>query len=173
MASLWTPLLSRYYVVTFFMMDAAMKTWSLSIDNMKYLFRRYDIAQRYYHLSHCYEAGDAEEAAVACLLLSNSYYRNEEKENYMKAKMKETGFLPSYFTEETMNEIAEKYRFPLNPEKTAIKLAYENGISEIDEDPELAVYYLKIARDLSDAQEIEEKLEMAEKKLETVKREEE
>jgi len=61
----------------------------------------------------------------------------------------------------------------LNPEKTAIKLAYENGISEIDEDPELAVYYLKIARDLSDAQEIEEKLEMAEKKLETVKREEE
>lgn len=154
-------------------MDAAMKTWNLSIDNMKYLFRRYDIAQHYYHLSHCYEAGDAEGAAVACLLLSNSYYRNEEKENYMKAKMKESGFLPSYFTEEIMNEIAEKYRFPLNPEKTAIKLAYENGISEIDEDPELAVYYLKIARGLSDAQEIEEKLAMAEKKLETIKREEE
>ena len=90
----------------------------------------------------------------------------------MKAKMKETGFFPSYFAEEIMNEIAEK-RFPLNPEKTAIKLAYENGISEIDEDPELAVYYLKIARGLSDAQEIEEKLAMAEKKLETIKREEE
>ena len=54
-----------------------------------------------------------------------------------------------------------------------IKLAYENGISKIDEDPELAVYYLKIAKGLSDAQEIEEKLAMAENKLETVKREEE
>ncbi len=172
-ASYWNPA-SAYvrfqYVVTFFMMNAAMKTWSLSIDNMKYLFRRYDIAQCYFHLSHCYEAGDDEEAAVACLLLSNSYYRNEDREKYMKAKMKETGFLPSYFTEEKMKEIAEKYRFPLNPEKTAIKLAYENGISEIDEDPELAVYYLKIARGLSDAPEIEEKLAMAEKKLETVKR---
>ena len=174
-ASYWNPA-SAYarfqYVVTFFMMDAAMKTWSLSIDNMKYLFRRYDISQCYFHLSHCYEAGDAEEAAVACLLLANSYYRNEERENYMKAKMKETGFLPSYFTSEKMREIAETYRFPLNPEETAIKLAYENGVAEIDDDPELAAYYLRIARDLSDASEIKEKLAMAEKKLEIAKREE-
>ena len=32
----------------------------------------------------------------------------------MKAKMKETGFFPSYFAEEIMNEIAEK-KIPVEP----------------------------------------------------------
>ena len=86
--------------------------------------------------------------------------------------MEKAGFLPSYFSNEKMNELAEKYKFPLNPEKTAVKLAYENGVAEIDENPELAVYYLQIARDLSDTKEIKEKLENAEKKLEIIKKEE-
>ena len=55
----------------------------------------------------------------------------------------------------------------MEPEKTAVNLAYKNGIAVMDEDPALAVYYLQIASDLSDAQEIKDNLTLAEKRAET------
>lgn len=167
-ASYWNPA-SAYarfqYVVTFLCRGMEKETWSLSIDNMKYLYRKYDISQCYYFLAHSYEAGDALEAAVACHILANAYYRNEDREQYMKVMMKERGFLPSHFTVEKFQELSERYRFPLNPEKTAVKLAYETGSSLVDSDPGKALYYLKIANELSDAQEIKEALEKAENML--------
>ncbi len=167
-ASYWNPA-SAYarfqYVVTFLCRGMEKETWSLSIDNMKYLYRKYDISQCYYFLAHSYEAGDALEAAVACHLLANAYYRNADREQYMKAMMKETGFLPSHFTAEKLQELSEQYKFPLNPEKTAVRLAYETGNSLLNNDPGRAMYFLKIANELSDAQEIKDSLETAESML--------
>ena len=112
-------------------------------------------------------AGGDKEAAAACLFLCTQYVHSENRENYLKAMMKEMSLPLSYFTEEKLTELAEKYQFPLHPEKRVIELAYENGIAVIDEDPKSAVYFLRIARDLApDDQVIKEKLAMAEKKLE-------
>lgn len=170
-ASYWNPA-SAYarfqYVRVFFEIGAGKDTWALSADNMKYLFRKNDISQCYYYFAHCYIDGGDMEAAIACLFLCNYYYRNEDREYFMKAMMKKTGVLPSYFSGEKMRELSEKYRFPLEPEKTAVKLAYENGAAVMDEDPELAVYYLRIANELSDAQEIKDSLTLAEKRVETI-----
>ena len=167
-ASYWNPAnayVRFQYVLTFLCREMERETWSLSIDNMKYLFRKYDIAQCYFQLAQSYEAGEAWEAAVACHILANAYYRNEDREQYLNALMKETGFFTSYFTPEKLQELSEQYRFPLEPEKTAIGLAYETGISLLDIDPERAMYFLKIASELSDAQEIKDSLEVAEKML--------
>ena len=166
----WNPgsadIISQY-VITLFGMGETMNTWSLLLDNMKYAFRRSVIADCYSHFWYYYMAGGDEEAAVACLFLSTQYVHSEDRENYLKAMMKEMSLLPSFFTEEKLTELAEKYQFPLNPEKKVIKLAYEKGIAVIDEDPKSAVYFLRIARDLApDDQVIKEKLAMAEKKLE-------
>ena len=164
--SYWNPA-SAYarfqYVAALFKMGVDKNTWSLSIDNMKYLFRRYDISQCYYHLALSYDAGKCFEAAIACLLLSNSYYLNKDREEYMKAIMKETNLLPSHFTTERMQELAREYRFPLEPEKAVVNLAYENGMNVINSDPQLAVYYLKIASDLAESDEIRNGLIMAQK----------
>lgn len=129
-------------------------TWSLSIDNMKYLYRKYDISQCYYHLALSYDARECFEAAIACLLLSNSYYLNKDREDYMKAIMNETNLLPSHFTAERMQELAKEYRFPLEPEKAVVNLAYKNGMDVINSDLQLAVYYLQIANELAESDEI-------------------
>lgn len=80
-----------------------------------------------------------------------------------KAIMKETNLLPSHFTTERMQELAREYRFPLEPEKAVVNLAYENGMNVINSDPQLAVYYLKIASDLAESDEIRNGLIMAQK----------
>lgn len=170
-ASYWNPA-SAYvrfqYVRVIFELGAGKKTWSLSVDNMKYMFRRYDISQCYFHLGHCYKAGGEMEAAIACFLLSDYYTPDKERRIDTKEMMKETGLLNSHFTSEKMYEISKKYRFPLEPEKTAAILALENGVAIMDDNPKLAVYYLRIANDLSDAPEIKYNLAIAEKKLEAL-----
>ena len=100
-ASYWNPA-SAYarfqYVRVFFEIGAGKDTWSISVDNMKYLFRKYDISQCYYYFAHSYMDGGDIEAAIACLLLCNDYYRNEDREYSIKAMMEENGLPLSYFT---------------------------------------------------------------------------
>ena len=155
----WNPVsfpLTSEYIETFKMIGQIDKYFELSLDAFKIAFRPRQIARCYRNLGYYFIEKELYKEAMGCYILSAFLDKeSDQAQSEMYYIHTRTG---GTVKEPTMDEItsyAQKYSFPIGPDKDVIGLAMAYGKHFMDNGQnEAAKYIFQIAYDLIHDEEI-------------------
>ena len=163
----WNPVsfaLNSEYIETFKAIGQIDKYFELSLEAFKIAFRPYQIARCYRNLGYYFIEKELYKEAMGCYILSTFLDKeSDQAQSEMYYIHTKTG---GTVKEPTMDEItsyAQKYSFPIGPDKDVIGLAVAYGRHFMENgQKEGAKYLFQIAYDLIQDEEIKKILDSLE-----------
>lgn len=139
----------------------------LTVDAFKLVFRSADIARCYRNLGYYFIEKELFQEAAGCYFLS-TIFEPESKQAmselyYISTKTNQEAVNPS---KKELKKMSNKYGFPLEPDEDVVGLSYVHGKHFYEqEDYDWAGYFWNITYDLTDNEEIQNKLMEIEQRL--------
>lgn len=166
----WDPInadLALEYAATFQFRKKYYEFFEITKDVFKIAFRKETIARCYRNLGFCFSEREMWSEAVCCYKMSMSYVKDSEmalSELDYIAHQTDGKELPNTEFDDFV-ALAEKYGFPVFGDANVIRLAYNNGKHFFEEKQwNAAQYYLGIANEIRDDDEIKRMLDTIAKK---------
>lgn len=160
----WNPVsftIMSEYIETFKMMGDLDRFFTLSLDAFKIAFHSKDVARCYRNLGYYFVEKEQYSQAIGSYLMSLQFDRESGKAQselyYISTRTGRPVKEPSL---EQMKTYAETYGFPLGADKDVLGLSFSYGRHFVEEnEPKAARYFLNIAYDLTDDEDIKEILD--------------
>lgn len=161
----WNPVSGKIqfeYMETFKAVIDIDKFAELNTKVFQYAYTPEYVARCYRNMGYYFIEKKLYKEATACYLMSLEFDKENKNAHleiyYIKSKLSQS------YEEPTVDEIknySEKYGFPIGPHKDIMGLALAYGNHFIEEHiPQAAIYFLKIAYDLTEDEEIEKMISM-------------
>ena len=160
----WNPIhfdLTIEYIETFNMEGRLEEFLAKTVDAFKIAFRSKDLARLYRNLGYYFVEKKMFREATGLYLLSLTF-DNESKQAQSELFFisHECGEQPTTPDEDELREIAQKYNFPIGPDKDVLGVACAHGKHFLEQNNyELSEYFLEILADLTKDEEAQTALD--------------
>lgn len=135
--------------------------YALTIERFNTAFSKIHMAELYYNLGYYYGTIKQPDDAIACFTLCSRYGGQEIAASALYQMEKKYGRSFQWASDDQIEKSANTCGYPLVPDQQIIQLARMKATeSYLDGDYDHAIYYIRIALDLSDSSEDRSFLDM-------------